>query len=110
MQDHPVVMPRGELAGAVEYLTWRRLTAVLRNEVHGMIMEEEEGNLEAGDHPVLIVARVGKDGGTVCGARQVFKAAAALDPKLSGVSQLHALIQIRVGTRPSAIDGVKVEG
>jgi hypothetical protein len=38
------------------------------HEVHGMIMEEEEGSMEAGEHQVFIVPRVGNDGGTVRGA------------------------------------------
>ena len=44
-----------------------------------MIMEEEEGSMEAGEHQVFIVPRVGNDGGTVRGAGQVFEAATVLD-------------------------------
>ena len=52
----------------VEHLAWRCSTAVFHHEVYGMIMEEEEGSMETGEHQVLIVPRVGNDGDTVRGA------------------------------------------
>ena len=60
-----------------------------------MIMEEEEGSMETGEHQVLIVPRVGNDGDTVRGAASSSKWP-LLDPELGGVSQLHALIQLRI--------------
>ena len=110
MQDHPLVMPCGELASLAEHLAWRRSMVVLLNEIHGLVMEEEEGSMEAGDHQVLIVARVGNEGAPVRAAGQVFEEAAELDLELGCVARLHALIQLIVRPRPPAIDGVKVEG
>ena len=70
MEDHPLVMPPGEPAGCAEHLVWRRAMVTLLHILHGLVMEEEEGGMEAGEHEVLIIARVGNDGGTCsrCGA------------------------------------------
>ena len=46
---------------------------VLLNEIHGLVMEEEEGSMEAGDHQVLIVPRVGNEGAPVRAAGQSSK-------------------------------------
>ena len=110
MQDHPLVMPCGELASLAEHLAWRGSMVVLLNEIHGLVMEEEKGSMEAGEHQVLIVARVGNDGGAVLAAGQVFEEATALDLEFGCVAPLHALIQRTIFARPPAIDGVKVEG
>src|SRR5215813_7336911 len=80
------------------------------NEINGLVMEEEKGSMEAGDHQVLIVTRVGNDGGPVRAAGQVFEEAAVLNLELGCVATLHVLIQLTIFARPPAINGVKVEG
>jgi hypothetical protein len=72
-------------------------------------MEEEEGGMEASEHEVLIIARVGNEGGTLRGAGQVFEEAPEADLERGGMAALER-IQIRIGVRPPTIDGVQVEG
>jgi hypothetical protein len=55
---------------------------------HGLVMEEEEGGMEAGEDEVCIVAWVGNEGGLVRGVGEVFAEAPEADLERGGVAAL----------------------
>ena len=80
MEDHPLVVPRGEPAGAAKHLVGllpggfacRPTSFIARDKVYGFVVKEKKRSLEASDDQVLIVARVRNNCGIAL-ARQVFE-------------------------------------
>ena len=82
------------------------------HEVHGVVVEQDEGRLQTGDHHVLVVARVSDDGAAVRVTRHVFEQSPALDPQLGRTLTAcprNGLVELRIREWPVAIDGVEVE-
>src|SRR4029434_11255681 len=102
-------MPLGEPAGFAQHGVWRRARVTILNILHGLVMEEEEGGMEAGEHEVLIIARVGNDGRPSRGAVKAYKEPTERYLERGGVAALEC-IQIRIVVWPPAIDRVQVEG
>jgi hypothetical protein len=65
-------MPAGELAGGAEHRVGRGPRVPRLQIRHGLAMEEEEGGMEASEHEVVIVARIGNEASLVRGAGHVF--------------------------------------
>ncbi len=104
VNDHPVVMQSGEPACLFEDLFRVHARVALVEVIDGLVVEEQESGVQAGDDDVLVVARVDDDRRVVALARQVLVQAAALDPELD------AGVELRREPRPAAIDGIEIEG
>jgi hypothetical protein len=63
-------------------------------------VREQERGVQPGDDEVLVVARVGDDGGPVAGARQVLEEPTGLDTELGPVGRLVEL-GLTVGPPPN---------
>ena len=86
VKDHPLIVPHGQAAGLdVSFIVGDR--RILRsNEVHCVVMKQKTGRMHTGDHNVLIVARVTKNGCVIGGvSRQIFVLAAAFDSEFDCV-------------------------
>ena len=113
VQDHPLVVPDGELAGALEQVG-RGLAAIVREPAHDPVVEQQERGVEAGDHQVLVVARIGDDGGQRVGvARQVLEPPPVTNRELGrsvAAAPVEPHIELRCLVRPAAIDRIEIEG
>ncbi len=103
VEDDPMVVPCRQLAPLLESGVG---VAVDARPIDRVVVEEDERALEAGDHQVLVVARVGDDRRVVRVSRQILEQASRLDPELRPVDRL---VQLRSGDRTRPVDGVEVE-
>jgi hypothetical protein len=105
VEDQPVVVPRQQPPGAGEYLVGVGVP-LAAHLVDGVVVEEQERRVQAGDDQVLVVSRITDDRGVVRRPRQILEQAAALDPELDRVGRV---VEMWADSRPPAVDRVEVE-
>src|SRR6266699_7062851 len=81
---------------------------VLRsNEVHRMVMKQQKGRMQAGDHHVLIVAWVANNRHMINRiSQQILKRATAFDQELDWISRI---VQLRVAVWSASVNGVQIK-
>ena len=104
MEEEPLVVPGRRAAGRVEHRGL--LHAVRPHGVDGMVVEQEEGAVQAGEDHVLVVSGIARERTHVRGPREVLEEAARLDLELRAVG---GVVQLRRADRAAPVDGVEVE-
>ena len=79
VHDEPVVVPEHEPARLGEDRGGVDEAELLADVVDRLVVEQDEGTVEARDHDVLVAARVRDDRGPLAVARKVFEDPTALD-------------------------------
>ena len=97
-------MPGRRAAGRVEHRGL--LHAVRPHGVDGMVVEQEEGAVQAGEDHVLVVSGIARERTHVRGPREVLEEAARLDLELRAIGRV---VQVRGADRAAPVDGVEVE-
>ena len=88
MQDDPLIVPGDQPTRLRERGLGAHPGIRQAHFVHGPVVREQHRGLQAGDHDVLVVPRVGDDGAAIRLAGQVLEDAAALDTELGAVRLL----------------------
>src|SRR6266496_5448754 len=89
VKDHPLVMPHGQAVGLKVSVIVRDPRILCSNEIHGMVMKQKKGGVQAGDHHVLIVPWVADNRHVVNRiSRQVLVLTAAFDQEFDWISRI----------------------
>ncbi len=111
MDDDPLVVPGGEPAGDAIDVRRAQAAVVLLDPIHCLVVKEDERRLQARDHQVLVVSRVGDDGGPVRVPRQILEETSVLDTELRGKASppSGSVVEHGIGNGPAAVNGIEID-
>ena len=106
VDDDPLVVPGRQSTSFGERVGWIAHT-IGTNGIDGVVVEQQEGALQAGDDHVLVVARIGDDCLHRRGPREVLEQPSGFETELDPVG---GVVESVIGDRPVAVHRVEVEG
>ena len=105
VEDDPLVVPGRQAPSLGKRVGWIADTSGT-NGIDSVVVEQQEGALQAGDDHVLVVARIGDDCLQCRGPREILEQASGFEAELDPVG---GVVESLIGDRPVAVHRVEVE-